>query len=71
MGRPNLRDVIEKHRRSLMAIEGVVGVGAGTTRDDPEEICVLVYVTEALAGLPEELEGYRVQVERTGPFHAQ
>ncbi len=54
-----------------MAIEGVVGVGAGTTRDDPEEICVLVYVTEALAGLPEELEGYRVQVERTGPFHAQ
>ena len=71
MGRPSLRDVIEKHRKSLMAIEGVVGVGAGTTPDEPKETCVLVYVTGDTSELPRELEGYRVEVEKTRPFHAK
>lgn len=59
-----LQEVLAKHRKAIMATPRVVGVGAGVSRRDPAEHCVLVYVDggERPAGLPEKLEGYPVEV---------
>ena len=61
------------HEGKLMAIDGVQGVGIGQ-REDGDGLAIKVYVdvkTKALQGkLPKLLEGYPVQIEVSGEFHA-
>ncbi len=55
-----------------MKIEGVRGVAAATTSQEPHEPCVVVYAaTERWpAGLPRELDGYPVELQRASDFRA-
>lgn len=65
-GSISLRDVIAKHQSEVMALPGVVGIAAGLCRDS-EGTCVLVYIEgdSPPEGLPQELEGYSVEVHHT------
>lgn len=64
---PNLKEVREKHEKSLFIIDGVAGV-----YDDPttQEIVVMVERPEHIKKIPEKLDGYRVKVEVTGKIQA-
>ena len=71
MDGPGLKQVIERHRARLLAIPGVNGVAAG--RSGAGRHCVIVYgdLKERPAELPLELEGYPVELRRTGEFRAR
>lgn len=65
--------MLERHRRRLMEIDGVVGVAIGRSSSDPEKLCVLVYSTaaERPSGLPAEIEGWQIEVRKTSGFRAR
>lgn len=69
MARPTIEEAQEAHTDEWMALPGVVGTGIGRCDDDP---CIKVFVTERTAALedriPDEVEGYPVRLEVTGPF---
>ncbi len=67
-----LKQVIEKHRRTIMKIGGVRGVAAAMSAQEPHEPCVVVYATTDKwpAGLPRELDGYPVEVQKASEFRA-
>lgn len=60
--------VLAAHNDSLMSVPGVVGTAVGRCSGAP---CIRVLVTrtsdELRRRIPRELEGYRVQVDVTGP----
>jgi hypothetical protein len=68
---PPIEEVLDAWRGALMTIPGVEGVAIGRRHHAP---CIVVYVrvqSEALEqDLPEELDGYRVVIETTGPIEA-
>ena len=72
MSQLSLREVLEAHRRQLMKIDGVVGVGIGLCEDDPSKKCIVVYITskDRPAELPDELEGYPVESKKSPGFRA-
>ena len=63
--------VLREHTDSLMALPGVVGTAQGLCDDKP---CIQVFVVEAteelLKQIPEEIEGYTVDVQQTGELKA-
>ena len=63
--------VLSDHTPELMEVPGVVGTARGECDGDP---CILVLVIEATAELadriPDEIDGYRVVVNATGPIRA-
>jgi hypothetical protein len=69
--KPNVEDVKARHESSLMDMPGVVGVGIGECDKKP---CIKVYLEkdslELRNRIPKELEGFRVDIEVTGPFEA-
>lgn len=68
----NIAAVQADHEAELMALPGVVGVAVGESEGKP---CLLVYVEqltpELKAKLPADLEGYKVEIEESGPIFAQ
>ena len=66
-----IEQVLQEHTDSLMALPGVVGTAQGLCADKP---CIRVFVVEAteelLKQIPEEIEGYTVDVLQTGEFKA-
>jgi hypothetical protein len=56
-----------------MEIDGVVGVAIARSSSDPRKLCVLVYTTaaERPSGLPEEIEGWQIEVRKTSGFRAR
>ncbi|MGQ3685414.1 MAG: hypothetical protein ACUBOA_10490 [Candidatus Loosdrechtia sp.] len=70
-GNDDIHSVKDRYEAELMTIPGVVGVGIGQT--DGKE-CMQVYVRqmtpELERAIPEEIEGYPVVVEATGPIVA-
>ncbi len=60
------------HEEDLMSLPGVVGVAIGECE---EELCLKVYVEQLTPELknkiPDELEGYKVEIEESGPIEAQ
>ncbi len=66
--RPRLAEVVRRHRKDVMKISGVNGIAGGLCQSKPDEKCIIVYVTvqDRPEGLPRELEGYPVEVVRTG-----
>ena len=66
-----IEQVLQDHTASLMALAGVVGTAQGLCADEP---CIRVFVVEAteelLRQIPEEIEGYAVDVQQTGEFKA-
>lgn len=63
--------VKEKHEVSLMAMDGVEGVGIGRGLLGDEAIIVYVRDQQAALRVPKELDGVPVQVQVTGRIEAQ
>jgi hypothetical protein len=67
IGREPLSAVMARHGGWLMAIPGVVGIGEAHRGP---EVCLTVFVREptptVVQLIPERLDGYDVQVVRTG-----
>jgi hypothetical protein len=63
--------VLEKHKKSLLSIAGVVGVAVGESNGKP---CIRVFATtkdnKLLGQIPHSLEGYEVIVDKTGEIRA-
>ncbi len=66
-----IKEVLKRHADKLMAVPGVVGVAEGKSHGKP---CIRVFVVdsnyEALKLLPENLEGYLLNIEESGEFRA-
>jgi len=63
-----ITEVLDAHKDSLMALNGVEGVGQGKCDDQP---CIRIYAsseTQEVKELPDSIEGYAVDVEVTGTF---
>jgi len=67
----NIETILRNHKDTLMAINGVVGIGQGLCDGNP---CIKVFVAEKTQELekkiPGELDGYKVKIEETGPVQA-
>jgi hypothetical protein len=72
LSRRGLAAVRLRHDAELLGVEGVVGIGDGQADDGRP--CIKVYVAKRTASLvrrlPREIEGYPVQIEDSGEFHA-
>lgn len=69
MPRMPAAQVIEARSPALMAIPGVVGVYEGVSRGD--KVIRVMLATDADSTrrkLPKRLDGYRVEIEVTGPI---
>ena len=64
--------VKERQESKLMSIPGVAGVGIGECEAKP---CLKVYVAQKTVELerqiPQQVEGYKVDIEATGPIEAK
>jgi len=71
MEKRTIDEVLREHTGELMAVPGVVGVAEGESHGKP---CIRVFVvdsnSEALKLLPENLEGYLLNIEESGEFRA-
>lgn len=69
---PTLKQVIDTHRSRIMTINGVHGVAAGMSSNDPPRPCVIVYADtdQWPANLPRELDGFPVEVHPARGFQA-
>lgn len=67
-----IEQVLAAHTDSLMTIPGVVGTAIGLCGG---KRCIRVFLRDSSAAtrkrIPDRLEGYRVDVEVTGPFRAR
>ncbi len=69
MPRTPVAQVIETHAEALMAIRGVAGVYEGVSRGDTVIRVMLTRDADSTRRkLPRTLDGYRVEVEVTGPI---
>ena len=70
--RMTIAEVLAAHTDRLMALPGVVGIGEGAVDGLPAVHVLVTELTDDLRRrLPEELEGYRVQVVETGVIRPQ
>ncbi|MDH3456054.1 MAG: hypothetical protein OER90_04360 [Gemmatimonadota bacterium] len=64
-----IEEVLAAHADSLMALPGVIGTALGQCDGD---LCIRVFVTDSSETvrrrIPDQLDGYPVRVEVTGPF---
>jgi hypothetical protein len=71
MNEKSIEEVKEDWEEKLMTIPGVMGVGIGLTKDR-RETCIKIYVNRAASAqvpqIPEQIEGYSVEVELRGTF---
>ncbi len=71
MPKKPIKLVLKENTEYLMALEGVVGVGQGLC-DNKD--CIKVFVAQLSPELeqkiPDELDGYQVDIEVTGEFRA-
>jgi hypothetical protein len=68
----SIEEVQEEFTPEWMELPGVVGTGIGLCDGRP---CIKVFVAGPVGALqdriPREVEGHRVELERTGPFQAR
>ena len=71
MQEKTIEEVLKEHTNKLMSIPGVVGTAQGLCDNKP---CIKVYVIkrslELEQKIPKKIEGFVVEVEETGEFHA-
>ena len=71
MSEHSVTEVFEANQVSLMLLPGVVAVGIGEHDGRP---CIRVMVEKATqavkTGIPDQLDGYQVIVDETGPINA-
>jgi hypothetical protein len=66
----SLKEVVERHRKRIIQLRDVSGVGVGVSPKDPSKPCILVYVTtnDWPEGLEREIDGYDVELAETTGF---
>jgi hypothetical protein len=68
----NIEAVKGRHEAWLMSLPNVVGVGIGKCDAGP---CIKLYVQQKTSDLegriPEQLEGFKIDIEDSGPFQIQ
>ncbi len=73
MDNKSIEEVKEDWEEKLMTMPGVMGVGIGLTKDR-RETCIKIYVNRAASAqvpqIPEQIEGYPVEVEIGGAFRS-
>ena len=71
MKEKGIQEVKEAWEKRLMSIPGVMGVGISLTKDTREP-CIKVYSSREAPGakIPNEIEGYPIEVEVRKPFRA-
>ena len=66
-----IKSVFREHKKSLLAINGVVGVAIG---ESGGKACIRVLVarkdSKLIKQIPQSLEGYVIIVEKTGEMQA-
>lgn len=71
MSGKSIEEVLKEHAGELMSIPGVLGAAQGLCNNSP---CIKVFVAEKTKDIeqriPDELDGYTVDVEQTGKFKA-
>ena len=71
MSRKNIQQVLSENTAALMAMPGVVGTALGERSGQP---CITVLIAERapslLEQIPEELDGFPVEVKVAGEFRA-
>ncbi len=71
MAEKTITEVLREHTDRLLSIPGVVGTAQGLCHDQP---CIKVYVIKVTPALtekiPKVIEGFPVDIEETGEFHA-
>lgn len=71
-----LRAVIERHRKRLMSIQGVVGLAATSDPDDPDRRLIMIetdvddWLTNWPSEIPRELDGYPVRLKKHPGYRA-
>jgi hypothetical protein len=60
----------DRHERSLMAIEGVLGVALGMTRIGDDALIVYARDESVRRRVPSEVDGFPVEVQVTGEIDA-
>jgi hypothetical protein len=72
MASEDIVEVQAKYEAQLMSLPGVVGVGIGECEEEP---CLKVLVDrrtpELERQIPSELEGFKVELEESGPLQIQ
>ena len=72
MAKKSIEDVLKEYTAQLMSVSGVVGVAQGLCSKEP---CIRVFVVEKtdelLKQIPTEIEGYEVDIQKTGEFRKQ
>ena len=67
----SITEVFDANQDSIMALPGVVGIGIGERGGEP---CIRVMVDTASpdvkSGIPDQLGGYPVVVDESGPIRA-
>ena len=73
MSEKTIQEVKEGAEKGLMALPGVTGVGIGLSKDR-RETCIKVFVNQQVSAsetrIPNQIEGYRVEVVVRGSFRA-
>ena len=71
MTKKTIRKILKDEAKSLLAIDGVVGIAEGRHNNNP---CIKVYVAEKqpelVRQIPQILKGYEVIIEETGKIRA-
>jgi hypothetical protein len=63
-------EIKRRHRDTLLKIKGVHGVGVQQDETGGNCLVVLTDETADISGVPSEIEGLPVAIERAGPFRA-
>jgi hypothetical protein len=67
----DIQEILSRHTARLMAMPGVVGVGAGGSAAAPAVVVMVRTLTPALRrALPKTLDGVPVTVEESGDITA-
>lgn len=66
-----IKDVIERHRDSLMALDGVVGIAETVFSGQPTILVLTDGALDADIKLPGKLEGIKVRSENVGDIKAR
>ena len=72
MSNPTLKEVLERRRRDIMQIKGVIGIAAGMSKTDPKKHCIQIFARtdDWPDGVPHRLDGYEVELVKTSGFRA-
>ncbi|MBD3203584.1 hypothetical protein GF327_04770 [Candidatus Woesearchaeota archaeon] len=65
----DISEVLDKHRKDLEKIQGVVGVGIG--KHDQEDVIIVMTLDKKVKNIPEKIENYNIKIKNVGEIKSQ